>query len=103
MRWFAMARAKTLFGLADIVAASALTMVGIAVSQDWASAGFRSGQGDSPIFADAHIETVPRERVSWATDAAFQQQLAEPCDILWAENPLRQAIESLSRAGRWPS
>jgi len=38
------------------------------------------------------------ESVNWATGAAFRQKLAEPVDILWSQNPLRQAIERLSRA-----
>jgi hypothetical protein len=38
------------------------------------------------------------DRVDWAVGANFQQALAEPCDILWAANPLRQAFKSLSLA-----
>jgi hypothetical protein len=38
------------------------------------------------------------DRVDWAVGADFQQTLAEPCDILWAANPLRQAFKSLSLA-----
>jgi hypothetical protein len=37
-------------------------------------------------------------RTDWATRANLQRALAEPCDILWAGNPLRQAIGSLSSA-----
>jgi hypothetical protein len=44
----------------------------------------------NPVFA--------QDRVAWATAADFQRQLAEPVRILWAENPLRPAIEGLSRA-----
>jgi hypothetical protein len=38
------------------------------------------------------------DRVDWVTGADFQQTLADPCDILWAANPLRQAFKSLSLA-----
>lgn len=38
------------------------------------------------------------DRIGWNTGAAFQRALGEPCDILWAGNPLRQAIASLSAA-----
>jgi hypothetical protein len=38
------------------------------------------------------------ERISWATGRPLQQKLAEPVDILWKNNPLRQAIENLSHA-----
>jgi hypothetical protein len=62
---------KTLVGLAAIVLATVL------VSESFAGA---------------------QDRVSWATGAAFQRQLSEPVRILWAENPLRPAIEGLSRA-----
>jgi hypothetical protein len=40
------------------------------------------------------------DRVNWLTGAALQQQLAEPVDILWADNPLHQAMVRLSRACR---
>jgi len=87
----------------------------IAVAKTLIALAACSAKGDSPIFADTKIGTVPaaviaanilasggvadaQDRVNWATGAAFQQQLAEPGDILWAGNPLRQAIESLSRA-----
>ena len=73
---FTVAAGKTLVGLATIIAATALVSVASAFAQD---------------------------RVNWATGAAFQRQLAEPGRILWAGKPLRPAIESLSRAERWPS
>jgi hypothetical protein len=41
-----------------------------------------------------------RDRVNWATGVQFQQQLAEPVRILWADNPLRAAVEGLSHARR---
>jgi hypothetical protein len=34
---------------------------------------------------------------SWATGPALQKNLAESVDILWAENPMRQALESMAR------
>jgi hypothetical protein len=37
-------------------------------------------------------------RTDWATGTNLQRAMAEPCDILWAGNPLRQAIGSLSTA-----
>jgi hypothetical protein len=40
------------------------------------------------------------DRVDWATGTAFQRALDEPCDILWAANPLRQALKSVSSARR---
>ncbi len=40
------------------------------------------------------------DRANWLTDAALQQQLVEPVDVLWAENPLREAMAHLSRARR---
>ncbi len=39
-------------------------------------------------------------QVNWATGPALQKQLAEPVDIYWANNPLRQAIGNLSRTRR---
>ncbi len=66
-----MATSKTLFGLAAVIAAAAMASASLAVAQD---------------------------RVNWATGAKFQRQLAEPVRILWADNPLRPAIEGLSRA-----
>ena len=62
---------RTLFGL---IAASVVTAIVSGAS----------------VFAE--------DRANWATGAAFQRQLAEPGKILWAGNPLRPAIESLSRA-----
>jgi hypothetical protein len=38
------------------------------------------------------------DRIDWNTGADFQRALADPCDILWAGNPLRQAMRSLSLA-----
>ncbi|MBU4400407.1 MAG: hypothetical protein KKE86_13865, partial [Planctomycetes bacterium] len=38
--------------------------------------------------------------VNWAAGPALQEQLAEPVDIYWANNPLRQAIGNLSRTRR---
>jgi hypothetical protein len=66
-----MATSKKRFGLAAVIAAGALASASLAVAQD---------------------------RVDWATGAKFQQQLAEPVRILWADNPMRPAIEGLSRA-----
>ena len=87
---FTMAATKTLLGLAVVIAAHTLASGGVA---------FGDAEGDSPIFADTKIGTVPQDRVNWATGTAFQRQLSEPCDLLlWAGKPLRQAIESLSRA-----
>ncbi|MCE5266534.1 MAG: STN domain-containing protein [Planctomycetaceae bacterium] len=40
------------------------------------------------------------ERVEWVTGPALQQQLAQPIDVLWAENPLRQAVTRLSASCR---
>ncbi|MGA2059256.1 MAG: STN domain-containing protein [Thermoguttaceae bacterium] len=34
---------------------------------------------------------------SWATGPGLQKNLAESVDILWAENPMRQALESVGR------
>jgi hypothetical protein len=68
---FTIAANKTLSGLATVIVVNALV----------------SG---SLVFA--------QNRVNWATGAAFQRQLAEPGTILWADNPLRPAIEGLSRA-----
>ena len=62
---------KALFAFASVIVANALASGGILLAQD---------------------------RVNWATGAAFQRQLAEPGRILWADNPLRPAIEGLSRA-----
>ena len=39
-------------------------------------------------------------QVNWATGLALQKQLAEPVDIYWANNPLRQAIGNLSQTRR---
>jgi hypothetical protein len=39
-------------------------------------------------------------RSSWATGSQLSQALSEPLDILWSNNPLRDAIGSLSRAQR---
>lgn len=36
--------------------------------------------------------------VAWVTGQAFRQRLAQPVDILWSGNPLREAIASLSHA-----
>jgi len=38
--------------------------------------------------------------VNWATGSALQRQLAEPVDVLWVNNPLREAIGNLSRVRR---
>ncbi len=40
------------------------------------------------------------DRPAWATGPALQQNLAASVDILWAENPLRQAVQNLSQARR---
>ncbi|MEN6449595.1 MAG: STN domain-containing protein [Thermoguttaceae bacterium] len=45
-----------------------------------------------------HLEAA--DRVDWLTGPALQRQLGEPVDVLWADNPLRQAISRLSRACR---
>jgi len=68
---FAMTASKMLCGLATVIVANALASASLVLAQD---------------------------RIDWATGAAFQQQLAEPIRVLWAENPLRPAIEGLSRA-----
>ncbi|MCD4727494.1 MAG: hypothetical protein K8R46_07530, partial [Pirellulales bacterium] len=39
-------------------------------------------------------------QVNWATGLALQKQLAEPVDIYWVNNPLRQAIGNLSQTRR---
>ncbi len=36
----------------------------------------------------------------WSTGAVFEEQLAAPIDIFWADLPFRQAIESVSKARR---
>ena len=36
----------------------------------------------------------------WATGPEFQRQLSRPADILWAENPLRQALARLAQDKR---
>ena len=36
----------------------------------------------------------------WATGPEFQEQLSRPADILWAENPLRQALGRLAEEKR---
>jgi hypothetical protein len=38
--------------------------------------------------------------ISWTTGSQLSQSLSEPLDILWSNNPLRDAIGSLSRAQR---
>ena len=73
MRWSAIAGANSQLVLAVVVGAGILA---------WGNA---AGAAD---------------RVDWAVGADFQQTLAEPCDILWAANPLRQAFKSLSLARR---
>ncbi len=40
------------------------------------------------------------EDVDWATGPALKLQLADPVDIYWPKNPLREAISSLSQARR---
>jgi len=39
-------------------------------------------------------------QVAWATGPVLQKNLAAPVDIFWADNPLRQAVQNLSRARR---
>jgi hypothetical protein len=41
-----------------------------------------------------------RTAVAWETGAALQQRLGEPVNLVWSENPLRQALRALSRAQR---
>ncbi|MEN6459040.1 MAG: STN domain-containing protein [Thermoguttaceae bacterium] len=40
------------------------------------------------------------EPIHWLTGASLDERLAEPIDVLWAENPLRPALMRLSRACR---
>jgi hypothetical protein len=68
---FTMAAGKTLVGVATVIVMNALAPGGACFAQD---------------------------RVNWATGAAFQRQLAEPIRVLWADNPMRAAIEGLSHA-----
>jgi hypothetical protein len=66
---FVLATAKTLLGLAVVIAANTLASRGCAWAED---------------------------RIGWATGATFQQQLAERGNFFWTGKPLRPAIESLS-------
>ena len=39
-------------------------------------------------------------RAAWAKGAEFRQQLVQPVDVLWAGNPLRDALQGLAEAQR---
>ena len=39
-----------------------------------------------------------RAAAAWETGPGLQQRLSEPVDLVWSENPLRQALRGLSRA-----
>ena len=49
------------------------------------------------IISWGMITPISWGAASWATGPALQKKLAEPVDIVLAENPLRQALESWSR------
>ena len=44
--------------------------------------------------------TTHAETTHWLTGARFRQQLVQPVDIVWADNPLRGALHGLARAHR---
>ncbi len=37
-------------------------------------------------------------QIPWATGSQLSQTLAQPLDVFWSNNPLRDAVASLSRA-----
>lgn len=58
-------------------------------------------QGQATAALLAVLLSIPTHAAAagtWATGPALQQRLAQPVDIVWTNNPLRKALESLSRA-----
>lgn len=58
-------------------------------------------QGQATAALLAVLLSIPTHAAAagtWATGPALQQRLTQPVDIVWTNNPLRKALESLSRA-----